>query len=54
MTKKGERHNTLLLLSKPPQRRQSGAVAHDFGSLHRKNVWCYLEFISSIAFESKL
>ena len=32
----GERHNALLLLSKPPQRRQSGAVAHDFGSLHRK------------------
>ena len=32
----GERHNVLLLLSKPPQRRQSGAVAHDFGSLHRK------------------
>ena len=31
----GERHNALLLLSKPPQRRQSGAVAHDFGSLHR-------------------
>ena len=26
----------LLLLSKPPQRRQSGAEAHDFGSLHRK------------------
>ena len=32
----GERHNALLLLSKPPQRRQSGAAAHDFGSLHRK------------------
>ena len=32
----GKRHNALLLLSKPPQRRQSGAVAHDFGSLHRK------------------
>ena len=32
----GERHYALLLLSKPPQRRQSGAVAHDFGSLHRK------------------
>ena len=32
----GERQNALLLLSKPPQRRQSGAVAHDFGSLHRK------------------
>ena len=31
-----ERHNALLLLSKPPQRRQSGAVAHDFSSLHRK------------------
>ena len=26
----------LLLLSKPPQRRFSGAAAHDFGSLHRK------------------
>lgn len=26
----------LLLLSKPQQRRQSGAAAHDFGSLHRK------------------
>ena len=26
----------LLLLSKSPQRRQSGAVTHDFGSLHRK------------------
>ena len=24
----GERHNALLLLSKPPQRRQSGAVAN--------------------------
>ena len=24
----GERHNALLLLSKSPQRRQSGAVAH--------------------------
>ena len=32
----GEQQNTLLLLSKPPQRRQSGAAAHDFGSLHRK------------------
>ena len=32
----GERHNALLLLSKPPQRRLSGAAAHDFGSLHRK------------------
>ena len=32
----GERHNALLLLSKPPQRRFSGAAAHDFGSLHRK------------------
>lgn len=32
----GERQNALLLLSKPPQRRQSGAAAHDFGSLHRK------------------
>ena len=26
----------LLLLSKPPQRRPSGAAVHDFGSLHRK------------------
>ena len=26
----------LLLLSKPPQRRPSGATAHNFGSLHRK------------------
>ena len=32
----GKRHNALRLLNKPPQRRQSGAVAHDFGSLHRK------------------
>ena len=32
----GERQNALLLLSKPPQRRFSGAAAHDFGSLHRK------------------
>ena len=32
----GERQNALLLLSNPPQRRPSGAVAHDFGSLHRK------------------
>ena len=32
----GERQNALLSLSKPPQRRQSGAVAHDFVSLHRK------------------
>ena len=32
----GERQNALLLLSKPPQRRISGAYAHDFGSLHRK------------------
>ena len=31
----GERQNALLLLSNPPQRRRSGAVAHDFGSLHR-------------------
>ena len=32
----GERHNALLLLSKPPQRRFSEAVAHDFGSFLRK------------------
>ena len=32
----GERQNALLLLSNPPQRRPSGAVAHDFGSHHRK------------------
>ena len=30
----GERHNAWLLLSKPPQRRFSEAVAHNFGSLH--------------------
>ena len=32
----GERHNALLFLSKLPERRISGAEAHDFGSLHRK------------------
>ena len=31
----GERQNALLVLSKAPQRRQSGAGPHDFGSLHR-------------------
>ena len=33
----GERHSALRLhKASLPQRRQSGAVAHDFGSLHRK------------------
>ena len=32
----GERHSALRLHKASPQRRQSGAVAHDFGSLHRK------------------
>ena len=44
----GERHNALLLLSKPPQRRQSGAVAHDFGSLHRFIDTIYKHFYSEL------